>query len=74
MLYAFKAAHNIGIAIDSNEGLLVPNVKNVETKSIYDIAIDLNRLQNAAMTSKLLPSDLSGGTFTLSNIGSVCLE
>jgi len=67
----YKATHNIGIAVDTNDGLIVPNVKNVETKSIFEIANDLNRIQSLAMSSKLLPSDLTGGTFTLSNIGSI---
>lgn len=67
----FKAAHNIGVAIDTNDGLIVPNIKNVETKSVFEIAQDLNKLQSLANSSKLTPSDLTGGTFTLSNIGSV---
>lgn len=67
----YKANHNIGIAIDTSSGLVVPNVKNVESKSIIDIAADVNRLQSLALSSKLLPSDMTGGTFTLSNIGSI---
>ena len=63
------ASHNIGIAMDTPQGLVVPNVKNVQDKSIFDIAKDLNRLQDLGSKGQLSPSDLSEGTFTLSNIG-----
>lgn len=67
----YKAAHNIGFAVDTNEGLMVPNIKSVETKSIFEIASELNRLTGLAASSKLAPGDITGGTFTLSNIGSI---
>ncbi|KAL9950303.1 hypothetical protein ACROYT_G042782 [Oculina patagonica] len=67
----FKGSHNIGVAMDTQQGLLVPNVKNVQNKSVFDIAVDLNRLHQLGLTGKLSPDDLTGGTFTLSNIGSI---
>jgi 2-oxoisovalerate dehydrogenase E2 component (dihydrolipoyl transacylase) len=51
--------------------LLVPNVKNVESKSILEIAEELERLKNVGKKGALSQADLSGGTITLSNIGSI---
>jgi 2-oxoisovalerate dehydrogenase E2 component (dihydrolipoyl transacylase) len=67
----YKASHNIGIAMDSPNGLLVPNIKNVQNLSILEIAKELNRLQQLGLQGKLGPNDLKGGTFTLSNIGTI---
>ncbi|XP_076847778.1 lipoamide acyltransferase component of branched-chain alpha-keto acid dehydrogenase complex, mitochondrial isoform X2 [Brachyhypopomus gauderio] len=67
----YKAAHNIGLAMDTPQGLLVPNVKNVQMLSIFDIAVELNRLQTLGVSGQLGTADLTGGTFTLSNIGSI---
>ncbi|KAM9958391.1 hypothetical protein ACTFIW_001253 [Dictyostelium discoideum] len=67
----YKNYHNIGIAMDSPQGLLVPNIKNVESKSIFEIAKELNRLQELSGKGLLTPNDMSGGTFTLSNIGTI---
>lgn len=66
-----KGQHNIGIAIDSPSGLLVPVVKNVQSHSIESLAGEISRLSNLARTGKLNTADLSGATFTLSNIGSI---
>ncbi|XP_033884130.2 lipoamide acyltransferase component of branched-chain alpha-keto acid dehydrogenase complex, mitochondrial-like [Acipenser ruthenus] len=67
----YKASHNIGLAMDTQQGLIVPNVKNVQMLSIFDIAAELNRLQTLGATGQLGTSELTGGTFTISNIGSI---
>ena len=60
--------------MDTPQGLVVPNVKNVQHKSVFDIAVDLSRLHKLGVEGKLSPNDLTGGTFSLSNIGSVSLQ
>ncbi|KAJ9444490.1 Lipoamide acyltransferase component of branched-chain alpha-keto acid dehydrogenase complex [Diplonema papillatum] len=67
----YKGAHNIGIAMDTAQGLVVPNIKNVEQKTIFQIAQDLNELQKRGADNKLTGPDLQGGTFTLTNIGAI---
>lgn len=67
----YKYSHNIGVAMDTPEGLIVPNIKGVERKSVLEIAMDLNHLQELGLKGQLLPSDITGGTFSLSNIGNV---
>ncbi|TPP44030.1 2-oxoacid dehydrogenases acyltransferase (catalytic domain) family protein [Leishmania donovani] len=64
-----KAAHNIGFAMDTPNGLIVPVVKHVERKSILDIANDMQVLIERGKSNKLTTQDMTGGTFTLSNIG-----
>ena len=63
--------HNIGMAVDSKVGLLVPNVKQVQTKSILDLAADITRLTNDARSGRVQSADLKGGTITISNIGAI---
>lgn len=67
----YKRAHNISVAIDTPDGLVVPNVKNCQNKSILQIAKDLQELLERARNSNLKPEDFADGTFSLSNIGIV---
>ena len=66
-----REKHNIGIAMDTPQGLLVPNIKNVASRSILDIATECSRLQALARDGKLSATELTGGTITVSNIGSI---
>ncbi|MBU2224129.1 MAG: dihydrolipoyllysine-residue acetyltransferase [Gammaproteobacteria bacterium] len=63
--------HNIGIAVDSKVGLLVPNIKGCQHKSIVEIANDLTKLTDSAREGRVSPADLKGGTITISNIGAI---
>ena len=67
----FQASHNIGFAMDSNEGLVVPNVKGVQELTVLEIAAELMRLQKCRDSGNFSSRDVTGGTFTLSNIGSI---
>lgn len=66
-----RASHNIGIAVDTPTGLLVPNIKNVESKSISQIDAELSDLAARGREGKIAMDELKGGTFTISNIGAI---
>jgi len=67
----YKSRHNIGMAVDSKVGLLVPNIKDVQNKSILEIAADITRLTTAARSGRVSPADLKDGTISISNIGAL---
>ena len=60
---------SIGVAVDAPQGLLVPVIRQVGERSIEEIAAESTRLIDAARTGSFQPDDLSGGTFTISNLG-----
>ncbi|KAI9784547.1 MAG: hypothetical protein M1816_000813 [Peltula sp. TS41687] len=66
-----RPQHNISIAISTPHGLLVPTIKHVQSLSIPQIAHEIHRLTSLASQNRLSPQDLQGGTFTVSNIGSI---
>ncbi|MCG7561644.1 dihydrolipoyllysine-residue acetyltransferase [Pseudoalteromonas sp. McH1-42] len=63
--------HNIGMAVDSKLGLLVPNIKQCQNKSIVDVAEAVTQLTDAAREGRVSPNDLKGGTISISNIGAI---
>ncbi|MDO6823042.1 2-oxo acid dehydrogenase subunit E2 [Marinobacter sp. 1_MG-2023] len=62
---------NVGMAVDSKIGLLVPNVKNVDQLTLLEIADEVTRLTEAAREGRVSQADLKGGTITISNIGAL---
>ncbi len=60
---------NIGIAVDTERGLLVPVVRDVDRKSLRQFGEELRQLIERARTGRALPDDLTGGTFTITNLG-----
>jgi pyruvate dehydrogenase E2 component (dihydrolipoamide acetyltransferase) len=64
-----KHYHNIGFAVDSDRGLLVPVIRNVDCKSINELAVELKDLAEKTRQGKATNDDLSGGTFTITNVG-----
>jgi 2-oxoisovalerate dehydrogenase E2 component (dihydrolipoyl transacylase) len=66
-----RPKHNIGVAMDTPQGLIVPNIKDVASRSIQEVASEIARLSALGKEGKLTPADLSGGTITVSNIGNI---
>ena len=66
-----KGFVNIGIAVDTERGLLVPVVRDADKKNVVQIALELGVLSQKARSGKLSPDDMSGGTFTITNLGSI---
>ncbi len=65
----YKKYYNIGFAADTGRGLVVPVVKNTNSKSIIQIADDIFEKATLAREGKLPPEDMRGGTFTITNVG-----
>ncbi|MCE2434189.1 MAG: 2-oxo acid dehydrogenase subunit E2 [Candidatus Latescibacteria bacterium] len=66
-----KHYYNLGIAVDTERGLLVPVIKDVDRKDILELALELGDISNRARTNKIGLDELQGGTFTVTNLGSL---
>ncbi|MEQ1569820.1 MAG: dihydrolipoamide acetyltransferase family protein, partial [Myxococcota bacterium] len=66
-----KADHNIGLSTDTPNGLFVPVVRNVERKSILELAVELEELTTRTRAGKAKLDELRGGTFTMTSVGSI---
>jgi pyruvate dehydrogenase E2 component (dihydrolipoamide acetyltransferase) len=68
--FIINSNHNIGIAVDSEAGLKMPVLKNIEKNNLDELNNNLNRLISITRDNKLTPSDLSDGVISISNLGS----
>lgn len=67
----YKNYINIGVAVDTDRGLLVPVIRDVDKKNIIEIAVELAELAEKTRNKKITPDDMNGGNFTISNLGSI---
>ncbi|MDQ0269634.1 dihydrolipoamide acetyltransferase family protein [Cytobacillus purgationiresistens] len=61
--------HHMGVAVDTEDGLIVPVIRNTERKSIRTIHLEMKELTKKAIANRLNVKDITGGTFTISNVG-----
>ena len=67
----YKKYHNIGIAVDTDRGLLVPVIRNVDRKNLIDLSVELTAIAEKARNAKLSLEDMQGGNFSISNLGGI---
>jgi len=66
-----KKYYHIGIAVDTEDGLVVPVVNNVDDKDIFQLSDELSKISEKARTRKLTPADMMGSCFTISSLGGI---
>ncbi len=66
-----KHYYNLGVAVDTENGLIVPVVRDADKKGLYEIAAELMEISEKARTRKLRPGDLQGGSFSISSLGGI---
>ena len=67
----FRYSINIGVAVDTERGLLVPVIRDADDKNLTEIAIELDDLASRARSKRLKPDEMQGGTFSISNLGGI---
>jgi pyruvate dehydrogenase E2 component (dihydrolipoamide acetyltransferase) len=66
-----KKYYNIGVAVDTPDGLVVPVVRDADRKGVFDVARELGDISKLARDKKLKPGDMQGGTFSISSLGGI---
>lgn len=67
----YKHYYNVGIATDTDHGLYVPNIKNADSKGLFEIAKEITENSQKAYDNKLSADSMKGGSITISNVGSI---
>jgi pyruvate dehydrogenase E2 component (dihydrolipoamide acetyltransferase) len=67
----YKQYINVGVAVDTDRGLLVPVIRDVDKKNIVELAAELTQISKKARDKKLTPAEMEGGTFTITNLGGI---
>jgi len=67
----YKKYIHMGIAVDTERGLLVPVIRDVDTKNLRELSVELNDIAERTRNKKVKPDELEGGTFTISNQGGI---
>jgi pyruvate dehydrogenase E2 component (dihydrolipoamide acetyltransferase) len=66
-----KRYYHVGVAVDTERGLLVPVIRDVDKKNIEQLAAELAQAAEKARNKKLMPEDMEGGVFTITNLGGI---
>ena len=67
----YKQYVNVGVAVDTERGLLVPVIRDVDQKNIVELAVELSQIGAKTRDRKLKPEDMEGGVFTITNLGGI---
>ena len=67
----YKKYYHVGVAVDTDRGLLVPVIKDADKKNIRDLSVELNQLAEKARNKKISLDEMQGGTFTITNLGGI---
>lgn len=67
----YKRYYHVGVAVDTERGLIVPVIRNADQKSLTEIAVELSEIAEKARARKTSLEDMQGGTFTISNLGGI---
>jgi pyruvate dehydrogenase E2 component (dihydrolipoamide acetyltransferase) len=66
-----KKYYHVGVAVDTDRGLLVPVIRDVDQKNIRELAVEMNQLAERARNKKLTLEEMQGGSFTITNLGGI---